>query len=170
MRKFILNAGIALLVAANANAAVPGSRITVTFENLVDRNHQGGLGIYDGLDWSYQNRILVTGKDYYKTDTGFQAVIRGKAAAVVLLGETGQVTTQSGFMTLKSGHFAALGGVPRQVAFNTYRKGVFVGTLFFDSMLPQDNYIVFNHKFRDIDELQILGAVAFDDLKIEFEP
>jgi len=153
----------------SANAVVPGSKITVTFEGLVKRTKADPIqGGYDGLD--FDGSMEATGKAVYKHDPGFQAVIRGGVACVLpQFNDLGSIRphNRSSLISIKSGHFAAFGGGGRVITFNAYKAGELVGTMNVN-IETVDTPIKFDKTFSNIDQFQIIGEVAFDNLVVRF--
>src|SRR3954468_10656631 len=134
MMRTVLTVAATLLIAAIDSAyaaSIQGTKERITFEGLVNRH--GGEIIpngYDGMNWF---TVWVYGKKATGPAVGFQSVIRGAAAAVInsyaKKAHGGFTHSQTGPFSLKSGHFAAYGGVSEQVTFSAYRNGKIVGTL-----------------------------------------
>ena len=154
-----------------SQAVVPGSKIKVTFEGLTSHGKQTTItGGYDGLD--FDSSFWASGKGVYKDDPGFQAVIHGSIACVLPNGlqDSGliQPTFGQGPFSIKSGHFAAFGGGGRVITFNAYKAGELVGTMNVN-LETVDTLIKFDKTFSNIDQFQIIGGIAFDNLQVKFE-
>ncbi len=153
----------------SASAVVPGSKITVTFEGLTQRTREIIIpGGYDGLD--FYSSFLTAGKAVYKHDSGFQAVIRGGVACVLpQFNDLGSIkpSNRGSLISIKSGHFAAFGGGGRVITFNAYKAGELVGMMNVN-IETVDTPIKFDKTFSNIDQFQIIGEVAFDNLVVKF--
>jgi hypothetical protein len=152
-----------------ASAIVPGSKITVTFEGIVKRTKHASIpGGYDGL--VFDGDFWAAGNAFYRQDPGFQAVIRGGVACVLPngIGDSGSIRPDSqSLISIKSGHFAAfhVGGIVE--TFNAYRNGTLVGTMNVTLGIT-DTLVKFDKTFSNIDQFQIIGEVAFDNLVVKF--
>jgi len=150
-----------------AHAVVPGSKVTVTFEGLaMGRQIRGIPNGYDGCNWG--GGLEAAAKGAFKTDPGFQAVIRKHVAAVIEQLGLGVITPNNGLMSIKSGHFAAFANSGFGVTFNAYRNNVLVGTLAVPDLGTADTFIQFDKTFSNIDRLEIDGQVALDNLLFKF--
>jgi hypothetical protein len=162
---------LSLCVSSPVLAVVPGSKITVTFEGLVKRTKHGPIdGGYDGL--VFDSSFDATGKAVYKDDPGFQAVIRGGVACVLPdgVGSSGSIRpfNSQSLISIKSGHFAQFREAGPATIFNAYRNGVLVGTMSVP-LGATDTLVKFDKTFSNIDQFEIIGVFAFDNLKVKFE-
>jgi hypothetical protein len=162
---FVLAVG---LVAGDASAAVPGSKLTITFEGLARGHHVGGLPAgYSGFDWG--GDIFAAPKGFARRDAGLQSVIHGKVAGLIPDAlQSAVIQPVNGLFSMKSGYFAAFHDSELGTTFKAYRSGVLVGTM--TVQITQTAMLVqFDASFSKIDELEIYGQVAFDNLKVTFE-
>jgi hypothetical protein len=149
-----------------AQAVVPGSKVTITFEGLAKGREIKGIGEYDGLHWDAS--ISAAAKGAFKTDQGFQAVIHKHVAAVVQsYAQPGFITPVSGLVSIRSGHFASFDGSPLGVTFKAYRNGILIGTM---QIWPDasDRLVTFDRTFSNIDTFEIDGELSFDNVVVKF--
>lgn len=172
MRRLLLAFGALLLFSSVADAVVPGSKVTVTFEGLADgqrlRHIPSG---YDGLVWD--RYVLAAATQAYPDDPGFQSVVSGSVAAVYTdTNNKAGLSSTSGHFTIKSGHFACLG--------RTICSYFFVGRLNHEivarqlvSLRPTDTVVKFDKSFSSLDRLDIYNdggaGLVFDDLRLNFD-
>ena len=151
-----------------ASAAVPGSKLTITFEGLAQGRVLRGIpNEYDGFNWGRD--LSAAPKGAAKHDPGLLSVIRGKVAGVIPDGQaSGIIVPVSGLFSLKSGYFAAFANSQLGTTFKAYRDGQIVGTMTADTTQIA-KLIHFDKTFAKIDKLEIDGQVAFDNLKVTFE-